>query len=83
MALPITLKPVQSTMVSAVGYLREQQTLLLQFAGTKSVYAYFGVPESHYLAIRQSASVGRYINQHILRRYPAARLTEGEKAGAN
>lgn len=83
MALPIVLQPVSSQMVSALGYLPEQQTLLIEFAGNKSVYAYFGVPYRHYEGLCKSPSIGRYMNQHILRRFPAARITEGQKKTAS
>lgn len=69
-------------MVSALGYLPEQQTLIIEFAGNKSVYAYFGVPYRHYEGLCKTASIGRYMNRHILRRFPAARITEGQKKSA-
>ncbi len=79
MALPIVLQPVGSQMVAKLGYLPDQQTLIVEFAGNHSVYAYFGVPRKHYEALLRTGSIGRYMNQHILRKFPAARLTTGEK----
>lgn len=82
MALPILLQPVNSTMVSALGYLPEQQTLFVEFATNKSVYAYFGVPRKLYDGLLRTPSIGRYMNRHVLRRFPAARLNAGQGAQA-
>jgi hypothetical protein len=82
MALPIVLEPVRSQAVAELGYLAEQNTLLVRFAGNRSVYAYFGVPPKHYAGLKSSNSIGRYLNDHILRRYPVARLTSGETGPA-
>jgi hypothetical protein len=77
MALPVVLEPVSSSAVAELGYLAEQRTLLVRFVGNESVYAYFGVSAQRYRALRSAASIGRYLNRHILRDYPVARLTGG------
>ena len=76
MALPVLLEPVRSTMVNKLGYLSGQQTLFVEFHN-ESVYAYFGVSPLHYGNLQRTNSVGRYLNKHILRKYPSARITAG------
>lgn len=83
MALPTIMEPVQSRAVAELGYLAEQRTLLVRFVSNSSIYAYFGVSRQRYRALRSAASIGRYLNQHILRKYPVARLTGENMAELN
>ena len=81
MALPIVLQQVNSTMLSEMGYLRAAETLFVKFRNNGAVYAYFKVPSEHWHRLRAVNSVGRYMQQHIFKQYPAARISEGEKSG--
>lgn len=80
MALPILLRPVRSTMLSEMGYLRKAETLFVKFRNNGAVYAYFQVPPAHWHRLRETSSVGRYMQEHIFKQYPAVRVSEGDKA---
>ena len=82
MALPIIMQKVNSQMLSEMGYLRAASTLFVKFRNNGAVYAYFGVPPEHWQRIRAVASIGRYMQRHIFKRYAAARISEGEHAPA-
>ncbi len=77
MALPIVLQQVNSTMLSEMGYLRAAETLFVKFRNNNAVYAYFKVPAVHWHRLRAVNSVGRYMQKHIFKQYPAARISEG------
>ena len=79
MALPIVMQKVNSQMLSEMGYLREANTLFVKFRNNGAVYAYFGVPIVHWHRLRAVASIGRYMQKHIFKRFTAARISEGEK----
>ncbi|MBB4080365.1 hypothetical protein GGR28_002999 [Lewinella aquimaris] len=80
MALPIVMQKVNSQMLSEMGYLRAANTLFVKFRNNGAVYAYFGVPSEHWQRLRAVASIGRYMQRHIFKKYAAARISEGEKA---
>jgi hypothetical protein len=82
MALPIVMQQVNSQMLSEMGYLRAANTLFVKFRNNGAVYAYFGVPAEHWHRLRAVASIGRYMQRHIFKRYTAARISEGEKKSA-
>lgn len=82
MALPILLQPVQSQMLSEMGYLKSANTLFVKFRNNGAVYAYFGVLPEHWQRLRAVASIGRYMQRHIFRRHATARISEGRKATA-
>ena len=79
MALPIVMQKVNSQMLSEMGYLRAASTLFVKFRNNGAVYAYFGVPSEHWHRLRAVASIGRYMQRHIFKKYAAARISEGEK----
>ena len=83
MALPIIMQPVASTMLSEMGYLRRAETLFVKFRNNGAVYAYFGVPPTHWHRLRAVTSIGRYMQRHIFKQYPAARISEGAAATAS
>ena len=82
MALPIVLQQTNSTMLSEMGYLRAAQTLFVKFRNNGAVYAYFNVPSEHWHRLRAVNSIGRYMQANILKKYPVARISEGEKKPA-
>ncbi len=65
-------------MLSEMGYLRSASTLFVKFRNNGAVYAYFGVPTEHWHRLRAVASIGRYMQRHIFKSYPAARISSGE-----
>ena len=62
----LTLTPVQSSNLLAVGYDPSRQLLEVAFRNG-SVYQYFGVPESEYCGLMAAPSKGQYFNAHIVR----------------
>lgn len=79
MALPVVLQPVASQMLSEMGYLRAAETLFVRFRNNGAVYAYFKVEPTHWQRLRAVNSIGRYMQKHIFKRYPCARISEGTK----
>ena len=77
MALPIVLQSVNSNMLSEMGYLRSAETLFVKFRSNEAVYAYFKVPPVHWQRLRMVNSVGRYMQNNIFKKFPAARSSEG------
>jgi hypothetical protein len=75
--LPVAMQPCKSSMLSEMGYLRSASTLFVRFRNNGAVYAYFGVPAEHYYRLRAVASIGRYMQRHILERYTGARVSSG------
>jgi len=65
-------------MLSEMGYLRAAETLFVKFRNNGAVYAYFKVEPEHWHRLRASASIGRYMQRNIFKRYPAARISGGE-----
>ena len=79
MPLPIVMQKVNSAMLSEMGYLRAAETLFVKFRNNGAVYAYFKVPPEHWHRLRATASIGRYMQRHVFKTYPSARISEGEK----
>lgn len=67
----MSLKPVQSSDLAAVGY--DSGTLVIAFH-SGGVYAYFGVPWSEYSGLMQAGSHGRYFHARIKNHYDYRRV---------
>lgn len=65
----ITLQPVVSSNVVAVGYDSASKTLAVQFKGGAKVYYYAGVEPELHQQMMAAESVGRFIGAHIVRKY--------------
>ena len=65
--------PVTSSMMRAVGYDSNSQTLEIEF-NSGSVYNYLGVPQDEHDAMMNSDSQGKYFNANIRGRYPEVKL---------
>ena len=72
----IDMIPRSSSNVAATGYDPASQTLAVQFKNG-ATYHYSGVPQDVADGLDTSASVGKYIHQHIVGVY------ESSKEGAN
>jgi KTSC domain len=55
---------VDSSNVAAIGYEEDSQTLQVEFKNG-TTYQYFDVPLAIFEGMRDAASVGQYLNQHI------------------
>lgn len=64
----IEMIPVTSSNIEAVGYNILTETLYVQFKGGK-VYSYEKVPQTVYLSLMSTDSVGKYFNQFIKNQY--------------
>ena len=64
----ITLVPVASSNLAAVGYSAATSVLRIRF-NSGSVYDYMGVPEHIHDGLMGAASKGSYFNAHIKNRY--------------
>jgi len=67
------LKPVESEMLSYVGYDARQHILEVIF-NSGDRYQYKEVPVSEYEALMNAESIGRYMHRHIIDRYDYDRL---------
>lgn len=70
MTIP-NLIPVTSSMLQAVGYNETEIALYVQFNNGK-VYRYADVPADEYEAMKQSESIGKYLNGVIKPNYTAS-----------
>lgn len=68
-----TLKKVESSMVSAVGYDREKKVLEIMFR-KGSTWRYLGVPRSVYQRLCKADSIGGFMRDEILDVYEAERV---------
>jgi hypothetical protein len=68
----MTLQPVNSSSLAAVGYETDTQTLTVEFhnGGT---YEFFDVPESAYQELMAAGSHGEYFARNIRGRYRYAK----------
>lgn len=73
MGLAITMIPVESSNLAAVGYQPASAVLTIAFR-SGSVYEYFAVPQSVYHQLLTAASLGSYFAHFIRPVYPWARL---------
>jgi hypothetical protein len=64
-----------SAQVQAIGYVRQTQTLLVEFRGG-SLYGYDRVPVEIFLEMYESKSPGSFLNKHIKGAFPYQRLYE-------
>lgn len=66
--------PVESSSIDSVGF--EKNVLEVRFRNG-GLYQYFDVPETVLASLMRAESKGRFFNQQIRGRYPAARLEKG------
>jgi hypothetical protein len=74
---PISLEPVNSNQVKAIGYDEETQTLAVTFTrGMGAIYHYPLVSKDTFQAFKTADSIGTYFGKHIKQRpftkYPAS-----------
>jgi KTSC domain len=63
--LPITMTPVESNQVKAIGYDAATKTLAVTFNFVKALYQYPNVEQATFDAFRASDSAGKFFSQHI------------------
>ncbi len=72
---------VTSSAVDGIGYDAESQTLGIWYKGGER-YSYSGVPIEVYERLRQSDSIGAFVNELIKPLYPAQQKTGRRRPGA-
>lgn len=63
--LPLYRRPVDSTLLRAVGYDLASSVLEIEFLEPPRLYQYFDVPLSVYSELMAAESKGAYFNEHI------------------
>jgi len=63
---PLTRIPVDSSMLSAVGYDEEEKILYAEFSNTGKIYAYPEVPKEEFEALLKADSIGRFMRNEII-----------------
>ncbi|HET9143413.1 KTSC domain-containing protein [Actinophytocola sp.] len=66
-------RPVDSSVVRAVGYDRDEQILEVEFHNDR-IYRYFVVPHKVYQELLAAPSFGRYFNEKVRDRYPVRQV---------
>lgn len=69
--------PVDSSMVSAVGYDGNEKTLYVEFVNTGYVYAYYEVPEKEFQDLLKASSIGSYMRNNIFDFYDYSKVKRG------
>jgi hypothetical protein len=69
----VTMTPVQSSTIRAVGWDQATTTLYVSFKNG-TTYCYAAVPEAIYNALLSASSVGGYFAEHIRDRYATRKL---------
>jgi hypothetical protein len=64
----MTLQPVNSSNLAAVGYDAESQTLTVEFRKS-GTYEFYDVPESVYQELMSAGSLGEFFSHSIRGRY--------------
>lgn len=77
----ITMHPVDSSQISAIGYDSAEKVLAIQFS-RGGLYHYLDVPQEKFDALLGSDSVGRYHAQHIKGAHPFKKLDAETVNGA-
>lgn len=77
MKLEITMHPVKSSNVAALGYHEPSKTLRVEFKGGKA-YDYAGVERKAFEALRDAHSVGGHFAAHIRDAYPTTKVAPKE-----
>ncbi len=67
----VTLNPMDSRMIAAVGYDPEQRYMLVLF-NTGKAYEYYDIPPEEYNGLLTAESKGGYMREHILDLYTYA-----------
>lgn len=66
------MRPVNSSMIAAIGYDVDSQTLSVEFS-KGGTYEYADVPPEEYDALMNAESVGKYFLSHIKPNYEASK----------
>lgn len=67
--MSVEMQPVNSSMVSHVGYEPETSTLHVTYHGGRT-YQHPGVPQAKFDALMSSSSIGKYLNTQIKPAHP-------------
>lgn len=79
MAVRIIRIPVDSSMLSAIGYDKKAKVLYAEFLNTGKIFAYEEVPEEVFEELKNADSVGRYMRANIIDIYPDYKVKRGSE----
>ena len=68
---PVSLQPVDSSAIKAIGYDSASQTLYVQLGSTGDTYTYDNVPANIYDDFLASKSKGHFYTQNVKGKFPA------------
>jgi hypothetical protein len=63
--MTITLKPVKSSQIAAIGFDAATNTLAIRFNGGQKLYHYEGVTPADFAKFEGAESVGKHFGAHI------------------
>jgi len=66
----VTMHPVESSSIRAIGYDETAEELWIEFHSAPDPYVYFGVPPDVYGELQEAESKGGYVNLKIKPQYP-------------
>lgn len=69
----MTLQPVSSSNIAAIGYDADGQTLTIEFR-SGGTYEFYDVPEQVFEGLRTASSLGQYFQNNIRGRYRYVRV---------
>ena len=70
----MTMKPVTSSNIQAVGYSKESKVLRVQFK-SNSIYDYSDVPETVFNTLMATSSIGSFFNREIKNSYTTNKVS--------
>ncbi|MGK0364881.1 MAG: hypothetical protein ACI85O_001941 [Saprospiraceae bacterium] len=77
MSIKIKRIPVDSSMLSAIGYDASTKILYAEFVNTGKIYAYSEVSEEEFTDLQDTHSVGGYFRNNILDFYTGVQVRRG------
>ena len=73
--MPVTMKPVQSSNLDAIGYDHDTKTLHVRFKGNSGTYTYEGVPaDVHDRLTAPNQSIGGAFHKHVKGKFPHTKV---------
>jgi hypothetical protein len=72
----ISLSPVKSSQIEAIGYDTARRTLRVQFKGSGSTYDYANVPPEVHQNFHKAESLGKFLGSHIKGKYEFKKLPQ-------
>jgi hypothetical protein len=78
--MTITLKPVKSSQIAAIGHDPATNTLAIRFNGGQKLYHYEGVTPDDFSKFAAAPSMGKHFGANIRGKFPHSLQDEKKKA---